>query len=133
MKPLKIIALLLFFVSFTQISKAQSANVPSEVISALNNGDAGKLASFMNNNVQLVVNNINEIYSKQQAVGIISDFFRRNSVSKFEVLHQGVKEAASFAIGTLYTSGGKYRVYVLTRKNGNSPVIQQLRIESNNE
>lgn len=121
------------FVALSQIAEAQSTNVPPEVISALNSGDAGKLSLYMNNNVQLVVDDKNEIYSKSQAVGIISDFFKKHAVSRFELIHQGTKDAASFAIGTLHTSGGKYRVYVLTRKNGNTPVIQQLRIESNNE
>jgi len=132
MKTIKLLSILLIFVAFSQTSIAQSANVPSEVLSALNSGDAGKLSSYMNNNIQLTVDNKNDIYSKQQAAGIISDFFKKNSVNRFEVLHQGVKEASSFAIGMLYTSGGKYRVTVLTRKNGNITVIQQLRIELNN-
>lgn len=115
------------------MANAQSTEVPSEIISALNSGDAAKLSGYLNSNVELVIGSKNDVFSKQQASGIIADFFRTNRVSSFQVLHKGNKEAASFAIGELKTSGGIYRVYVLTRKSGSQPVIQQLRIEPSND
>lgn len=115
------------------MANAQSTEVPSEIISALNSGDAAKLSGYLNTNVELVIGSKNDVFSKQQASGIIADFFRTNRVSSFQVLHKGNKEAASFAIGELKTSGGIYRVYVLTRKSGSQPVIQQLRIEPSND
>ncbi len=108
---------------------AQTAEVPSNIIAALNDGDAGQLSSHLNTNVELVIDNKNDVFSKQQATGIIADFFRKNRVNNFQLLHKGNKDAASFAIGILKTSTGSFRVYVLTRKNE----IQQLRIEPSNE
>jgi hypothetical protein len=84
-------------------------------------------------NVELVIGAKNDVFSKQQASGIINDFFRSNKVNSFQVLHKGNKDNANFAIGTLKTSSGNYRVYVLTRKQGATPLIQQLRIESSND
>lgn len=133
MKTIKFIALLLLFTGFTQTISAQTADLPAGIINALKSGDSEKLSAYFNDNVQLVVGNKNDIYSKQQAIGIISDFFKHNNVSQFEIIHQGKKEAANFVIGTLTTSGGKYRVSILTRKAGNNTIVQQLRIESNNE
>lgn len=133
MKTIKFIPLFVLFLFFAQSSPAQNADVHAGIVTALKTGDAPKLASYFNDNVQLVIENKNDIYSKQQAQRIVADFFRKNTVSNFEVLHQSTKEAASFIIGTLYTSGGKFRVSVLTRKNGSNTVIQQLRIESNND
>jgi len=112
---------------------AQSSEVSSEIIAALKEGDAGQLSAYLNANVELVIANKNDVFSKQQATGIISEFFRNNRVNGFQLLHKGNKEAASFAIGMLKTSGGTYRVYVLTRKTGSQTVIQQLRIEPSNE
>jgi len=109
--------------------QAQTSEVPAAIISALENGNAGQLSGFMNNEVELVIGNQNDVFSKQQAAGIIADFFRKNRVSSFQLLHKGNKDVASFAIGTLKTSTGNYRVYVLTRKNE----IQQLRIEPSND
>jgi len=111
------------------IIEAQSAEVPSEIISSLNEGNASQLSAYLNDNVELVIENKNDIFSKQQATGIIVDFFRKNKVSGFQLLHKGNKDAASFAIGTLKTASGNFRVYVLTRKNE----IQQLRIEPSND
>lgn len=131
MKFLLISALML--VCTLPVVTAQSSEVPSDIISALDNGDAAKLSAYLNANVELVIGNKNDVFSKQQATGIIADFFRTNRVSSFQVLHKGNKEAASFAIGELKTSGGTYRVYVLTRKSGSQTVIQQLRIEPSND
>ena len=109
--------------------QAQSSEVALGIISALDSGNASQLSGYLNDNVELVIGNQNDVFSKQQATGIIADFFRKNKVSGFQLLHKGNKDAASFAIGTLKTNSGNFRVYVLTRKNE----IQQLRIEPSNE
>lgn len=129
---MKTIKLFLFcFILFTAIPvvQSQTLEVPSGVISALDEGNAGALSGYLNANVELVIGAQNDVFSKQQATGIISDFFRKNRVSGFELLHKGNKDAANFTIGTLKTSSGTYRVYILTRKNE----IQQLRIEPSND
>ena len=112
---------------------AQSSEITSDIITSLNNGDATKLSSYLNTNVELVIGVKNDVFSKQQATGIITDFFKTNKVSSFQLLHKGNKEAASFAIGEMKTNTGNFRVYLLTRKSGQQTVIQQLRIELIND
>lgn len=129
MKTFKFYLLCLSFFTAVSLVEAQSSEVPSTIISALYEGDASQLSASLNANVELVIDNKNDVFSKQQASGIISDFFRKNRVSGFQLLHKGNKDLASFAIGILKTSNGNYRVYVLTRKNE----IQQLRIEPSND
>ncbi len=108
---------------------AQTMEVPSAVISALNAGNSPQVSSYFNSNVEIVVGSQNDIFSSQQANAILADFFRKNHVVSFHLIHKGTKEAACFAIGMLKTSSGSYRVYVLMRKN----LIQQLRIELSND
>ena len=129
MKTFKLFLLCISLFMVVPFVKAQSAEIPYEIISALNEGNSGLLSSYLNSNVELVIDNKNDVFSKQQASGIISDFLRKNRVSSFQLLHKGNKDLASFAIGTLKTSNGNYRLYVLTRKNE----IQQLRIEPSND
>lgn len=129
MKTIKFFLLSVCLLIAVPVIKAQSAEVPSEIISALNEGNSGQLSGYLNANVELVIESKNDVFSKQQATGIITDFFRKNRVIGFQLLHKGNKDAASFAIGTLKTSSVTYRVYVLTRKNE----IQQLRIEPSND
>jgi len=120
----------LLIISFTLFfGVSQAFGVSQEIISALNSGNASALSSFFNNNIELVVESRNDVFSKQQASGIVSDFFRRNPVESFTVRHRGEREASSFIIGTLKTANGSFRVHVLTRKSDNNDVIQQLRIE----
>lgn len=129
MKTIKLLFLGFFLICAIPSIRAQSSEVSSEIISALDRGNASQLSGYLNDNVELVIDGRNDIFSKQQATGIIVDFFRKNKASSFQVLHKGNKDAASFAIGTLKTGTGGFRVYVLTRSNE----IQQLRIEPSND
>ena len=130
MKTIQLLTFIAIFTVFIQTAPAQTTSFPNEIVTALNIGDANKLSSYLNDNVELVISNQNDVYSKSQALGIITDFFRKNKVSGFQLLHNGNKEAASFIIGTLKTATGNYRVYVLIRKTNGKQLIQQLRIES---
>lgn len=129
MKTVKLFLLCTCLFCAIPIIKAQNVEVPADIITALNEGDASQLSNYLNSNVELVIENKNDIFSKQQAAGIIADFFRKNSVNSFQLIHKGNKDSASFVIGTLKTNSGSFRVYVLTRKNE----IQQLRIEPSND
>lgn len=129
MKTIKLILLSACLLCAVPAMKAQSVEVPNEIISALNNGDARQLSNYLNSNVELFIENKNDVFSKSQATEIITEFFRKNRVNSFQLLHKGNKDAASFVIGTLKTASGNFRLYVLTRKNE----IQQLRIEPSND
>ena len=129
MKTIKLILLGACFLLAVPVMKAQSVEVPNEIISALNNGDASQLSNYLNSNVELFIENKNDVFSKSQATEIIAEFFRKNRINSFQLLHKGNKDAASFVIGTLKTTSGNFRLYVLTRKNE----IQQLRIEPSND
>jgi hypothetical protein len=129
MKNFKLLLVFTCIFCAIPLLQAQSTEVPSDIITALNAGNASQLSEYLNSNVELVIENKNDVFSKQQASGIIADFFRKNSVNSFQLLHKGTKDAASFVIGMLKTSSGNFRVYVLTRKNE----IQQLRIEPSND
>ena len=129
MKTIKLFLLSTCFFCVIPLTQAQSVEVPSEIVVALNIGDASQLSNYLNTNVELFIENKNDVFSKSQANQIVADFFRKNRVSSFILLHKGNKDAASFVIGTLKTATGNFRLYVLTRKNE----IQQLRIEPSND
>lgn len=133
MKTIKLLAITLFITVFASQTGAQTNEISSELIAALDNGDANTINAALSQNVELVIGNKNDVFSKQQASGIISDFFKTNKVNSFQLLHKGNKDAASFAIGLLKTSNGTFRVYILTRKQGSTSLIQQLRIEFTND
>jgi hypothetical protein len=133
MNSIKLILISVILIFVVQVTFTQNSDGPTEITQALNNGDAGKLSAQFNANVELVLGKINDVLSKQQASGIISDFFKKNKVTSFVVLHNGKKESSGFTIGTLKTNNGDFRVYILTRKSGSQTLIQQLRLETTND
>ncbi len=105
------------------------AQIPDEIILSLKSGNAKTLSEYFNQNVELVVPENDNVYSKAQAQLIVNDFFSINSPQGFSVIHQGGKEGAQYVIGNLSTRKGFFRVYFLLKKNDGKDYIHQLRIE----
>ena len=128
----KLFTLLLMLLTLTAV-QAQRELAPA-ITDALSKGDASALSAYFNDNVELVMGTVNDVYSKKQATGIVADFFRRNKVSSFQILHKGSKENAAFTICALRAGTTNYREYILVRRgSGEQQLIQQLRIESSND
>lgn len=128
MKKLKLtlISLLLSFLAMTGVALAQ---IPDEIVTSIQSGNDVSLAAYFNENVELVVLNNDDVYSKSQAQQIVAEFFKSNKPKQFSIIHQGGKEGARYAIGTLTTNTGNFRVYFLLKNKNNNSYIHQLRIE----
>jgi len=105
------------------------AQIPDEIFQSLKSGDAKKLAGYFNQNIELVVLENDNVYSKAQAQQIVDQFFSANSPEAFNIIHQGGKEGAQYVIGSLVTNKKSYRVYFLLKKSDGKDYIHQLRIE----
>ena len=123
---LKLIFLLFGFFVLTTVSVAQ---IPDEIVISIQNGNDAGLAEFFNENVELVVQTHDDVYSKSQAQQIVAEFFKSNMPKQFTIIHQGGKDGAHYAIGSLTTNTGTFRVYFLLKNKNNSSFIHQLRIE----
>ncbi len=131
MKIIKlIIPLLLIQILFTGFAANTLYNdIPDGIITALKKGNAGELAKYFSDNVELALSDLDDIYSKNQAELIIKDFFSKHPPTGFNILHKGGKESSRYAIGNLSTSNGKFRVTILIKIKENISLINQLRIE----
>lgn len=105
------------------------AQIPDEILLSLKSGNAKTLSGYFNQNVELVIPDSDNVFSRAQAQLIVSDFFSNYPPSNFLVIHQGGKEGAFYVIGNLVTSKGSFRVYFLLKKNEGKDYIHQLRIE----
>lgn len=123
---LKFISLVFGLFALTSVSFAQ---IPDEIVTSIQNGNDVSLAAFFNENVELVVENHDDVYSKSQAQQIVAEFFKTNRPKQFSIIHQGGKEDACYAIGSLTTTTGTFRVYFLLKSKNNNSFIHQLRIE----
>jgi hypothetical protein len=120
----------LFLISFlTVFSNQLKAQVPDEIIQSLKTGNSKTLSEYFNQNIEMVVLENDNVYSKAQAQQIVNKFFSSNSPESFSVIHQGGIEGAQYVIGNLVTNRGVFRVYFLLKKNNGKDYIHQLRIE----
>lgn len=125
---LKLIVILFSVFLLTKISVAQG-QIPEGIVSSIQNGNDAGLAKFFNENVELVVQTHDDVYSKSQAQQIVAEFFKANKPKQFSIIHQGGKDGARYAIGSLTTNTGTFRVYFLLKNKDNISYIHQLRIE----
>lgn len=112
---------------------AQNNEIPASLVPAFKSGNANALLNDLNDNVELVIPTADNFFTKQQTKGILMDFFKKNPVKDFVVVHKGNKENAAFVIGTLITANGNFRVSVFARKSGAKSLVYQIRIENPNE
>ena len=106
-----------------------SAQITTDVINGVSNGNASIIKRYLNNDVELVIKNRDNIYSKEQANSIIVTFFKQNPPTKCTKVHEGERDKSQFVICNLETKNGVFRIYFLIKDN----LIYQLRIENPND
>ena len=125
----KLVVTLFIFLGVLFFSNQLMAQVPDEIIQSFKSGDAKTLSTYFNQNVELVVLENDNAYSKAQAQQIVNKFFISNPPESFSIIHQTSKEGVQYVIGNLVTSNGNFRIYFLLKKNDGKDYIHQLRIE----
>jgi hypothetical protein len=79
--------------------------------------------------VEINIGGRSNSYSKAQAEIILKDFFAKNQVKSFELVHQG-GDTSRFGIGNMTTGSGTFRVSFFLQKKAGSMVLNELRFES---
>lgn len=110
-------------------SFAQNSSI-DEVIGALRSGNATELSRHFDDNVELILPEKSDSYSKAQAQLIIKDFFGNNGVKGFDLKHKGDAPGGHFCIGTLQTNAGNFRTNVFMKSKNGKEVVREIRIQS---
>lgn len=111
--------------------KPAAAGPFEDVVGSIKSGDAGALSRYLDNTVEINIAGKSNSYSKSQAEIILKDFFSKNQVKSFELIHQGEGGGGSrFGIGNMGTSGGAFRTSFFLQKKGGSMVLNELRFET---
>ncbi|NDW13743.1 DUF4783 domain-containing protein [Bacteroides sp. 214] len=118
---------------FLLLSNVAAQSIPADLINAFNEGSAQKIAPFLGENIELVVQNRKKEVSKSTAIQELSTFFAQKKVTGFTINHEGKRNDSSYIIGTLTTSGGDYRVNCYFKKGDKEYLIHQIRIDKTNE
>ncbi len=129
-KTIKKVLLFTFLLFSLGAGSSQNVKVPNEIIQGFQKGNSNLIIKYFNQNIEFVVDNKSNIYSKQQAEGILTHFFEKNKVVSFQTLHNGEKGSSLFVIGKLKTKNTNFRIHLLARELNNKIYIQQIRIDT---
>ena len=115
--------LLLTFALIFAFVCAQAADITS-ISNAFKAGNTSSLSGAMDKVVDVALPG-----SSKKCNGSESSFFSSNKPSGFSVVHHADKKESGFLVGKLPTSSGEYRVNITYRAEGNTAIIQSIRIE----
>jgi Domain of unknown function (DUF4783) len=107
--------------------------VPQAIFNAIENGNSKKLASYFNQNIDLLIIDKSGVYNKGQAEILIKDFLEENNPNSFELIQQTEQINSSFAICNMKNENGeKFSIYILVQKFEGKSVITKLKIKTIN-
>lgn len=101
-----------------------------KAVKAFQTGSSKELAALFADNLDVVIDEVNDIYSREQAEQIVKKFFEKNPPKAFKINNSGTTPLGlTYRIGELETANGKYKAEFKLKKVGENNVISQLEIE----
>ncbi len=119
--------LLLTFALIFAFVCAQAADITS-ISNAFKAGNASSLSGAMDKVVDVALPSSSKKCNGSEAVSMLSSFSVRISLPDSRSYIMRIKESG-FLVGKLPTSSGEYRVNITYRAEGNTAIIQSIRIE----
>lgn len=114
------------------VSLSMNAQDFSDITNSLKVGDVKNFSSYFDSNLELTILENEAIYSKEQIITILNEFFNENIPSAYTIVHKGNSgNGAFFQIGELTTSTNTYRTYLYAKNINGKFLIQEFRIEEN--
>lgn len=108
---------------------AQEVN-NEQISAAFGKGDAKGVAAHFASSLDLMIDKVEEVYSKEQAEMILSRFFSDHPPLEFQLMHQGrSKQNDHYYIGDMKADKASFRVTYFIKNEEGGGRIRQLRIE----
>ncbi|MEP7129373.1 MAG: DUF4783 domain-containing protein [Chitinophagales bacterium] len=105
-------------------------DIVDNIANAIRSGNSKEVAKYFDSNVEITILDKESVYSKVQAEMVLRDFFSKNPVQSFEVVHRGNSgEGSSYGIGPLKSTTQSFRVYFYVKQKGTTSTIQEMRFE----
>ncbi len=138
MKGHKFIAKMYRIITFLLISSMvliplNAQTVPDGLIKALKNGDAGEMAVYFHQSLEMTILEKDHMASKNQATRIMESFFKDHPPTGFTISFEGAKDKSKYAIGSLATAEGTYRVNLFFLNKEDKRLIYYLSIEKESQ
>jgi len=125
---MKYIVLAVFAVSslFSTRLLAQ-ADVINQVKETIKAGSAKELANYLNQTIDVTIDNSVQTYSKAQAEFVFRDFFKQHPATEFNIIHQGSSKGGQpFAIGQYKSGTDTYRVFMKIKTVSSKQLVHEI-------
>jgi Domain of unknown function (DUF4783) len=129
------LAILVMVLGINIAAQTASAQTADEVLNAveasIRKGDAGALSAHLHTTVEVTIGDKDEVYSANQAKFVIEEFFMKNPVRSFTLMHRGSSGDTYYAVGAYVNgSGVSYDTNIFLKKVGSRYVVEQIRFET---
>lgn len=103
--------------------------VPSKLVAAMKEGDASHLSDYFHQSLEMTILEKDYDASKIQATRIMESFFKDHTPTDFTISFEGTKDQSKYAIGSLKTKDGQFRVNLFFMDKEGARMIYYLSIE----
>jgi hypothetical protein len=120
-----LLSIVLVFAGF--LAAFAQADVIGQVKETIKAGSAKELSRYLNQTVDVTLEDGPQSYSKAQAEFVFRDFFKLHPPTEFSIIHQGTsKGGQTFGIGQYKTGTETYRVYMKVKSVDNQQLVHEI-------
>ncbi len=103
------------------------ADVINQVKETIKAGSAKELSNYLNQTIDVTIDNTVQTYSKAQAEFVFRDFFKQHPATEFSIIHQGSSKGGQpFAIGQYKSGSDTYRVFMKIKTVSSSQLVHEI-------
>jgi hypothetical protein len=125
--------LTILILSLMVLPQVLSQTVPADLVSAFGRGDAAAVSEWFHQSLEMSILEKEYETSKNQATRILESFFKTHIPSGFRISFEGTKEQSKYAIGSLSTSNGNFRVNLFFLNKDGQHLLYYLSIEKESQ
>jgi hypothetical protein len=129
MKSPRFIEVVVFVLLTLQVFVASAqTDIINQVKETIKAGSAKELSRYLNQTVEVSIEDKVQSYSKVQAELVLRDFFRQHPISEFSIIHQGSsKNGQLFALGQFKSGPETFRVFIKFKSVSNEQMLDEIR------
>lgn len=103
------------------------ADVINQVKETIKAGSAKELSNYLNQTIDVTIDNSVQTYSKAQAEFVFRDFFKQHPANEFAIIHQGSSKGGQpFAIGQYKSGSDTYRVFMKIKTVNSKQLVHEI-------
>lgn len=125
--PFTLLLLLFLIPNIISAQSDKSNDICHAIATIFKSGKTAQLEAYLDLNVQLSVGDSEGIYSKHQAVKLISNFLDEKKV--IDYMRKDVSNG-NYCFGIIKTEKGDFQVYYKSRSSNNKELIYDFKISS---